>query len=130
MATALDKPITDLRKLGESLQQAIMLTRSRLPGIKNVRLKIQVQRTLDRAEYMFKVMSQVVQTVDGLTSFLNSAFGIDIKQMLTNTRQTEPWIHGSTYSSMLLANEGIHRVLLELSEVNNKMDREVKQNGH
>lgn len=123
---AFKKPVADLVNLGEKLQQAIQLTQQRVPGIKNPRLKFNSIRTLDRAHYLFRVMSQTVQMTSQIVSFLDAGFHLNVKSILALTGKYQEPLHGAVYSGMLLVNEGIHRVLLELSEVNNSIDVEVR----
>jgi hypothetical protein len=123
---AFDKPIVELRKLGESLQQTLALTTARVPNIKNPMLKLRTVRALDRAGYMFRVMSNTVQTVERVAHFLENGFGLSVSRMLEFSGEHEPFIHASTYSAMLLVNEGIYRVLHELNDVNKAIDQEAK----
>ncbi len=119
---AFHKPVADLVQLGEKLQQAIQLTQQRVHGIKNPRLKFNAMRTLDRANYLFRVMSQTVQTTNQVTLFLDAGFNLNVKSIIALAGKHSEPLHGAIYSGMLLVNEGIHRVLLELSEVNNSID--------
>jgi len=123
---AFHKPVADLVQLGEKLQQSIQLTQQRVQSIKNPRLKFNAMRTLDRANYLFRVMSQTVQTTNQVVSFLDAGFNLNVKSILALTGKYAEPMHGAIYSGMLLVNEGIHRVLLELSEVNNSIDAEVR----
>ena len=128
---AFQKPVADLVQLGEKLQQSIELTRQRVANIRNPRLKFNAMRTIDRASYLFRVMGQTVQTTNQVVSFLDAGFNLNVKSILALAGKYQEPLHGAVYSGMLLVNEGIHRVLLELSEINNSIDAEVcngKQN--
>jgi hypothetical protein len=122
----LSVPAKDLRDLGEKLQQSIDLTGARLHQVKNPRLRLRAKHALDRANYMFGVMAQTVQTVDRVKTFLLNGFGLDVDQLLSMAGDHEQSVRASTYSAMLLMNEGIDRVLNELSSLNSAMDIEVQ----
>jgi len=122
-----EQPIDDLTVLGQKLQQAIVLTKARLPFIKGDRLKRKARFSLDQAQDMFITLSGTVQTVDRMTRFLEQGFGLSVDDLFELAENDEHAARISTHSAMVLVNNGIKLVLNDLAEVNAAIDKEV---GH
>ena len=120
----LEKPTKDLRALGEKLQQAIQLTRARLPEAKLPRERLRVIKSLDHAEYMYTMISNTCQTVERMGGFLQRGFGLDMDALFALAGGNEKAARVSTYSAMVMVNQGISLALKDLSRVNEILDKE------
>jgi hypothetical protein len=125
--TELAKPADDLRDLGEKLQQALILTKARLPYIEDDLLKRRAAHAVDRAHDMFHTMSTTVQTIERMKHFLEQGFGLDVDDIFAMTGKNEAAARVSTHSAMVLVNQGISTVLADLTKVNAAIDREVAE---
>jgi hypothetical protein len=124
---ALAEPVNDLRTLGIQLQATLDSTTAKLAGIKSPALKLRAVRMVDNGRFLFNTMSHVVQTTDGLLSFLIRHLQVDINDVFAMTGYKKN-ARVTTHSAITLVNVGVRHVLNELSIVNREIDNEVYEN--
>lgn len=125
----LEKPSTDLRALGITLQQSVQLLQARLLNIKSAELKLEARRALERASYMFKTVSDTVTVVDRLKGVLESDFGLDLNDIFSMAGESEYMARVTTRSAMVMLNRGIEAAIQDLAKINRKIDKESKHDS-
>lgn len=119
----------ELKVLGEKLQQAIVLTRMRLAGLPNSRVKARGNRALEHSDKMFAHVSQLVMAASGMKVFLEKAFGVSVADLFVASGHPK-LAQGATYAGTAAIIELVKRTIDELAAVNAALDREVKDAAH
>lgn len=116
-------PLDDLQRLGEKLQQALLITRARLHKVQRLRLKVQAQRVVDRSDSVFHNITVAVQLTQHTADLLRKAFGVtydDLLELTGNHRAA----HGLSYTGLTLLNKAIEKSIDDLAKVNAAIDKE------
>ena len=113
----------ELRRLGEKLQQAIVLTRIRLATSKNDRIAARGRRVLENADRLFMHISQLVQATSGISLFLERAFGLTVEDVLDLTEYPR-MVHGVAYTATTAINEIVKRYIDDIAAINAALDRD------
>jgi hypothetical protein len=125
---ALSAPVNDLHLLGIQLQGMLDSTAVRVAGIKSPSLKLRALRAMDSGRFLFKTLSNLVQTTDGLLTFLIRHMDINIDDIFSMTGNKKN-ARITTRSALTMVNVGVQHIVDELIIINREIDNEVKQNG-
>lgn len=118
-------PSAELKALGEKLQQAIVLTKMRVEGLKPSRVQAKASRIMTSAEKLFVHVAQVVHATQGLAGFLEKTLGVTVDDLFSMTGK-DRLARGTAYAGMAAVNELVKRQIDELAAVNAAIDEEVK----
>jgi hypothetical protein len=121
-------PVPELAASGEMLQQAIVLTRMRVEGLPDCRIKARGRRIVEQSNKLFMHVSAVAQTTAGLTGFLGRAMGVTIDDLFEYTGKAQ-FARGITYAGIEAVNGAVRRAIDDLNAVNVAIDKEVAKNG-
>lgn len=118
-------PVSELKDLGEKLQQGIVLTRIRVSNLPSSRARAKAKRTLDAAERLFVHVSQTVHATASLAGFIEKAFGVTVGDIFSMTGH-ERIARGAAYTGIVAVNAAVKKAIDELAAVNAAIDEEVK----
>lgn len=117
-------PIDDLKNSGVALQQAIVLTRMRVNGLKSSRLKARGSRIVQHADELFMRVSEAAQVSARLSGFMQKAFGVTIDDLF-GLAPDERLARGAAYTGMAALDRVVRKTIDELNSLNREID-EVK----
>ena len=118
-------PTSELKDLGEKLQQAIVLTRMRIEPMAASRVKARATRVLEHADKLFRHLTQVVMATNSLAGFLTKAMGVTVDDLFAYTGHPKI-ARGAAFAGVSAANDAVRQAIDELAAVNAAIDREVK----
>lgn len=124
MTKSVELPVDELKRLGEKLQQSIVLTRIRAGAQKSSRIKARAERVVRSTDELYRHVSDIVATSTRLTGFMQKALGITVDDIFGMTGH-ERAARGAAYTGMALVIRSVESAIDELARVNKDME-EVK----
>jgi len=121
--TPIELQTDELKRLGEKLQQSIVLTRMRLATSKSDRIVARGRRVLENADKLFQHISQLVQAASGIRIFLERAFGVTVADLMDVTDYPR-LAHGVAYTATTAINEIVKRNIDDIAAINAALDKD------